>query len=76
MLDSIFQAGAQIVPAGTAEGDVVMAIKEIPIGEIPDRGAGPPRTYLLYAPLASCDRRRKTCSCSTDMDAIQFLSHP
>ncbi|PLW49610.1 hypothetical protein PCASD_02283 [Puccinia coronata f. sp. avenae] len=46
---SYANAGAQIVPAGTAEGDVVMAIKEIPIGEIPDRGAGPPRTYLFFS---------------------------
>ncbi|WAR59798.1 hypothetical protein PtB15_11B439 [Puccinia triticina] len=46
---SYLNAGAELVPAGGADGDVVMAIKEIPIEEIRDHGPGQPRTYLFFS---------------------------
>lgn len=47
---SYSNAGAELVPAGKADGDVVIAIKEIPIEELRDREQGqPPRTYLFFS---------------------------
>ncbi|KNZ48930.1 uncharacterized protein VP01_531g11 [Puccinia sorghi] len=45
---SYSNAGAELVPPGKADGDVVIAIKEIPIEELRVREQGqPPRTYLF-----------------------------
>ncbi|KAH9461185.1 hypothetical protein Pst134EA_017495 [Puccinia striiformis f. sp. tritici] len=46
---SYVKAGAELVAAGGADGDVVMAIKEIPIEDLKDRRPGKPRTYLFFS---------------------------
>ncbi|POW10572.1 hypothetical protein PSTT_06017 [Puccinia striiformis] len=49
IFDDQSYAGAELVAAGGADGDVVMAIKEIPIEDLKDRRPGKPRTYLFFS---------------------------